>query len=63
MSMCCISFTYAEALGHKFDHVIKMVKVNHVSAFEQMVVLHYMYPMLYTMFHGNRPLGSAERDF
>ena len=35
MTICYISFTHAKALGDKFDHVIKIVKVKPVSPFEQ----------------------------
>ena len=35
MIICCISFTHTEALGNKFYHLIKMVKVNPVSPLEQ----------------------------
>ena len=31
----CINFDHAEALGNKFEHGIKMVKVNPVSSVEQ----------------------------
>ena len=34
MAICCITFTPAEALRSKFDHLIKKLKVNPVSSFE-----------------------------
>ena len=60
MTICCIRFPHAEALGNKFGHVIKMVKVNPVSSFEQIVL---EYPMLYTKFQDHQSLGSKENSF
>ena len=52
-----VNFHSCRSIRKQIDHVIKMVKVNPVSSFEQILVV-LEYSMLYTNFQDTRPLGS-----
>ena len=67
MTICCISFHPCRRIRKQFDHVIKMVRVNLVSSFEQIwqyLSTRYCIPSfkVFTIYGPGSHLGHVTRN-